>query len=241
MIRRRRNLRRAVAVTVSAAFVSLGAGACDDGVEPAGGNTTAPPCVEEDCSDRCRIDAPPHGADCSIRDLTCDYPCMSFGEGKRATCVDGRWQVVVSYCHPPPPTCPDDAAPEAGSPCDGEVTTGTCDYVVATPCGEATLSMSCQSMTWRMAIPPVSCELPPEGCQLYGSKATCDADGGCQWLVPGCPDGRSDVAKGCFPIGDCTVTGCGAWGECRSIVPCQDSSCTTCNEAIDVCVGIDAP
>lgn len=237
---RKRTLQRAFVVTVTAAVVATAAMACseDGDDEPALDDPIEPTCTKEDCSDLCPVDEPSEGSPCSLpAEAWCDYRCdPPLGSGILARCVEGRWRLSTLWCNPPP--CPS-TAPELGSPCE-DPAQGSCNYPVDTPCGEETTKMVCgEDETWTEETASTSCDVPPEQCQLYGSKGHCNADEGCQWLVPGCPDGPSDVMAGCYPVDDCTVTGCGDCGECTNVVPCHDRTCTTCNTPIDVCVGID--
>jgi len=252
MSSRKRTLKQAFLVTVAAAVTATGAAACGNAVSfpEDEEEVILEPCTG-DCQGGCPSAKPEDGSICFGEGLTCYYGDVC--EESTATCDGGTWDVqdFTGSCNPPPPECPA-AQPEVGEICEYQPDSwggyaDWCGYAVQTPCGEANMVMGCQNdpntneMVWAVQEPPPSCELPPEECQLYEGEAACSADAGCQWLVPGCTDGPNAVAEGCYPVDDCTETGCGDWGECVTMVhdPCYNSTCGSCAAEIAVCLGVD--
>ncbi len=256
MSRHKRNLKQAFLVTVAAAAVSTGSAACGNGVSFLGDDDgeviTNPPCVGG-CETECPAQEPADGDLCFSEGASCFYGDVCDGGETNATCEGGVWKTEFwgGGCNPPPPECPP-VQPTEGEVCAYQPDTwggypSYCNYDVETPCGTSQLYMGCQSdpnsgeMVWAVDEPPPSCELPPEQCQLYADATACDADSGCQWLVPGCTDGGNEVPAGCYAAIDCATEGCGEWGECFAGVhdPCHDSLCNACAAEIDVCLPLD--
>lgn len=254
MSRRKRTLQQAFLVTVTAAAAATGSAACGNDVSFADDDETVitnPPCVGG-CETTCPTDVPQEGEVCFAEGMTCYYGDVCDEGETQATCDGGAWETdnFVGGCNPPPPECPT-MKPTLGEICEYEPDTwgyaSWCAYDVETPCGSSEIFLGCQSdpnsgeMVWGVDEPPPSCELPPEQCQLYLDANACDADAGCQWLVPGCTDGGNEVPAGCYAAIDCATEGCGDWGECFAGVhdPCHDSLCNACAAEIDVCIPLD--
>jgi hypothetical protein len=235
MLRPAANLRRAFLVTVTASACSSTMISNPPACEPG----------DEDCAS-CPAAMPDSGADCPELGLQCEYQ-DDCGWPLSATCGDGGWDLELGgTCNPPPP-CPLEL-PVHGESCADELTAGgppiDCPYSVATACGVVDALASCvlddatQELRWSVVLP--ECHAPPELCQEYDHPSACTADTGCRWLVPGCADegGAMPVAEGCYPVDDCSQTGCGTWGSCETVVydPCAGSLCNACAGEASVCV-----
>jgi hypothetical protein len=202
----------------------------------------------------CPTTQPTPGTACYDSTLYCTYGEGEFGcPGPEAVCLpDGTWEVYETSCNPPPPECPLDL-PAAGEVCEAQVGTWGeypwgCQFAVTTGCGDTTASAGCEPdsqgiMVWAIDLVD-PCTSAPENCGSYGDASLCDADPGCRYLVPGCAEGMGapPAVAGCYPADDCSVSGCGSWGTCESVVndPCAGLPCDACGELVNVCLPSNA-
>jgi hypothetical protein len=246
-----------------AAFVVLGSAACSSQIElppdddgsceervPAT-NGWCPPawaCVDGEwietagaCPEpACPATRPDDGVACLKLEQECRYtedvPCGPQGQ-VTSTCTESGWVTMVTYCQPEP-TCPD-AMPSPGSDCSSWDYAYFCQYEVA--CDElALVTMSCDyttpTPTWK-----VDGDAPVCGsCDAAGDPASCSANLGCAWRVPGCAsDGQTPIVEGCYPAFDClNAESCPNPDEvCTPKVydPCFGSMCDACGAVVGVC------
>ena len=240
------SLRAAFIVTVAVGAASAATG-CEDGVI-----TNPPP------ANSCPETMPGHGEGCDVIGLSCGFGVDDCGFELNAECSDTGWQVNGGgSCNPPPPECPE-TRPELGEECEAQPNTwgvypDWCSFPEATPCGELDIILGCEALddgqtyVWTVREEP-ACEVAePWECFGYGSAPSCNADPGCNWLIPGCADETQMTAPtGCFPVDDCLQTGCGEWGSCETVVhdPCGGGSpdqptCGACGAELNVCLPQD--
>jgi hypothetical protein len=228
---------------------------CDDSAWQIGSPESCnPPIPVPPDPEPCPDDPPQHGAYCSTIGQYCDYFSggLDFCDDLyiEATCSDTGWFVDEWYgmgeCNPPPAECPIDI-PVEGSLCEYDPDSwdgwpSYCWWESGSPCGPAEVDGACQAdgngeMIWALNV-NITCAATPEECQDWDAEIGCGTDDGCRWLAPSCDASGNNVEAGCYPSGDCTVDGCGAWGTCTNVSydPCHNAACQACAADTDACI-----
>ncbi len=168
--------------------------------------------------------AGPEGGYCPMVGESCYFGGDCGGE--QWDCMEDHHWGITYYdemcCNSPIYECPL-AQPAEWDYCDPCSDVQTCEYAVATPCGEQTLQWACgDDLAWHAGAPP-ACD-----CGAHQTIEACEADPACRYLSPGC-DAPTLGDAFCYPKVDCTAD-----------LPCLPGSmCVTVNAndcGLDPCV-----
>ena len=182
------------------------------------------PPADANVSTTCPAQEPATGSACDVPPaFGCSYgPLCDSRPTHQAECVQGKWQIYVSTCNPPPIPCPANA-PTEGASCERGFGPPRCSYGTCDG-GVAAASFECTASRWsvieRCGVPACPTDTPVSGAW-------------CSYAGPACGYGHCSGAPTVYA--SCTQ---GAWSlqrvscnppppdTCPALAPAEGSSCS---------------
>jgi hypothetical protein len=175
----------------------------------------------------CPAQEPARGSACDVDpEAACEYgPLCGPHLTRRAQCVQGAWQVAVSSCNPPPPSCPT-AEPSEGAGCQQGWAPAPkrCSYGSCDAGGAAAVAFECSGSSWtvveRCGIAACPSQTPSVGgaCNYTGGACGYGNCAGAPTIYASCTQGAWSLQQvSCNPPPPST---------CPALAPAQGSSCT---------------